>query len=109
MVFVSEVVLPIEVIPTTRIHLQYAKDNGKQLIHDLDTIDEVRDQTKLRIIAYQQRITKAYNMNIRMIRFQVGYLVLRMSFKNIIWSSDGKFTPKWESPYQIDTEAGKRA
>lgn len=75
--------LPTEmVMPTTRKHLQDATTNSEALLQDLETVDELRDAAKVRMAAYQQRIAKAYNKNIRIRRFQEGDLVLRKTFQN---------------------------
>ena len=77
-VFKTEVVIPTDVvIPMARYLLQDQVNNDGILAQDLDTIDELRDLAKIRIAAYQQRITKAYNKNIKVKRFQIGDLVLR--------------------------------
>ena len=110
LVFGTEAVIPTEmVIPTARTNLQTLEINNEILTHDLDTVDEIRDLAKIRIAAYQQRIAKTYNKNIRIRRFQVGDLVLRKAFQNTTNPKDGKFAPKWEGPYLIDSEAGKGA
>ncbi|KAD4180148.1 hypothetical protein E3N88_28739 [Mikania micrantha] len=62
-----------------------------------------------RMAAYQQKIAKSYNNNIRIRRFQVGDLVLRKAFQNTTNPMDGKLAPKWEGPYKIDSEDGKGA
>ena len=59
--------------------------------------------------AYQQRISRAYNKNIRTRRFQVGDWVLRKAFQNTTNPADGKLAPKWEGPYEVESEAGKGA
>jgi hypothetical protein len=110
LVFGAEAVIPTEmVIPTARSGLQNPQDNDRALMENLETVDELRDAARFRIAAYQQRITKAYNKNIRIRRFQVGDLVLRKAFQNTTKASDGKLAPKWEGPYLIDSEAGKGA
>ena len=108
LVFGTEAMLPTEmVMHTARKHLRDATTNSEALLQDLETMDELRDAAKLRMAAYQQRIAKAYNKNIRIRRFQVGGLVLRKVFQNTTKPSDGKLAPKWEDPYLIDSEAGK--
>ncbi|KAD3067148.1 hypothetical protein E3N88_35028 [Mikania micrantha] len=106
----SEAVLPTEmVVPTARSSLQNLESNKEILSEDLDTIDELRDIARIRMATYQQKIAKSYNKNIRIRRFQVGDLVLRKAFQNTTNLADGKFAPKWEGPYKIESEAGKGA
>ena len=69
-------------IPTTRYQLQDQKNNNEILAEDLDIVNELRDLARIRISAHQQRIAKTYNKNIKVIRFQVGDLVLRKAFQN---------------------------
>ena len=95
------------IIPTTRSELQTIESNKETLIEDLDTIDELRDQARIRIAAYQHRISKSYIKNIRIRRFKIGDLVLRKTFQNTTNPADGKLAPKWEGPYRIETKAGK--
>ncbi|KAD4385344.1 hypothetical protein E3N88_25512 [Mikania micrantha] len=110
LVFGSEAVLPNEmIIPTARTHLQTIEANKEVLSQDIDTIDESRDIAKIRMAAYQQKIAKSYNKNIRIRRFHVEDLVLRKAFQNTTNPTDGKIAPKWEGPYKIDFEAGKGA
>jgi hypothetical protein len=110
LVFGSEAVLPTEmVIPTARTSNQDPAGNDSNLFIDLDTIDELRDQARIRMAAYQQRISGSYNKNLRLRRFQVGDLVLRRAFQNTTNPADGKLAPKWEGPYLIEAEAGKGA
>lgn len=68
------------------------------MAQDLDTINEIRDLIKIRITAYQQRIAKTYNINIKVRSFQVRHLVLINTFQNSKNIKDGKLEPKWERP-----------
>lgn len=59
LVFKTEVMIPPEmVITTVRSCLQNLETNYRDLVDDLDTIDELRDSAKLLITTYQQRITR---------------------------------------------------
>ena len=108
--FGSEAMLPVETtIPTIRNILQDTDNNKQNLIDDLDTINELRDQANIRIPAYQNKISRSYNKNIRIRRFNIGDLVLRKAFQNTTNPADGKLAPKWEGPYRIENKAGKGA
>ena len=110
LVFGAEAVIPTEmVIPTARITHQNPEDNTRSLLEDLDAVEELRDLAKIRMASYQQKISRAYNKNIRVRRFQEGDLVLRKAFQNTTNPADGKLAPKWEGPYLIDSDAGKGA
>ena len=110
MVFVAEAVIPTEmVIPTARSNLWNPEQNPEVLCQELDTIDETRNAARLRMAAYQQRISRTYNKNIRIRRFKVGDWVLRKAFQNTTNPADGKLAPKWEGPYEIESESGKGA
>lgn len=75
--FGTQAVIPPEVIiliASTRFYNQ--EEKYKILANDLDTVDELRDLSKIRIMAYQQKISKSYNKNILIRRFWVGDLFL---------------------------------
>ncbi|KAD5802666.1 hypothetical protein E3N88_14026 [Mikania micrantha] len=97
------------VVPTARSSLQNLESHKEILSEDLDTIDELRDIARIRMATYQQKVSKSYNKNIRICRFQVGDLVLRMAFQNTTNPANGKLAPKWEGPYKIESEAAKGA
>lgn len=97
MVFGTEVVIPLKIMfLTIRKRFRNQEENDKILAKGLDTVDKLRDLAMLRISAYQQRITKSYNKNIRIRRFQVGDLIFRNIFQIITKLSAGKLAPKWK-------------
>ena len=54
LVYRTEVVLPTDVMkPMTRYSLTMSESNKEQLVHDLDTIDELRDMARIRMASYQ--------------------------------------------------------
>jgi len=110
LVFGAEAVIPTEmVIPTARSSLRDPESNPEALCQELDTVDESRDAAKLRMAAYQQRLAKSYNKNLRTRRFRVGDWVLRKAFQNTTNPADWKLAPKWEGPYEIESDSGKGA
>ncbi|XP_076945189.1 uncharacterized protein LOC143616159 [Bidens hawaiensis] len=110
LVFGAEAVILTEMVyPTARTSILDPQRNDENLLHDLDTVEELRDQARFRMAAYQQKMAGAYNKNIRIRRFEVGDLVFRKAFQNTTNSADGKLALKWEGPYLIEAEAGKGA
>ncbi|XP_076953883.1 uncharacterized protein LOC143628098 [Bidens hawaiensis] len=110
LVFGAEAVIPTEMVyPTARTSIRDPKTNNENLVQDLDTMEELRDQARFRMATYQQKTDGEYNKNIRIRRFHVGDLVLRKAFQNTTYPADGKLAPKWEGPYLIESEAGKGA
>ena len=95
------------VIPIARYLLQNQENDDKILAQDLNTVYELKDLAKILIVAHQQQITKAYNKNINVRRFQIGDLVLRKIFQNTKDPNVGKLAPKWEGSYLIEAEVGK--
>lgn len=78
-----EAILPPEVsIPSARCEHASEEHNGKVLSHELDLLDKRRDQAYIRIAAYQQKIVRYFNKNIRARSFKQGDWVLRRVFQN---------------------------
>ena len=61
---------------------QQEDQNNLMLLHDLDLINEHRDQAFIQIQNYQEATAKYYNSHIRNRRFHEGDLVLRKVFQN---------------------------
>ncbi|XP_074337206.1 uncharacterized protein LOC141708069 [Apium graveolens] len=80
--------------------------NKHELTHDIDTIDELREVTKIRMAIYQQKVARSYNKNVHFRTFQVGDMVLRKVFHNMMDMSSGKFADIWERTYLITTVIG---
>ncbi|KAL6325883.1 hypothetical protein AAG906_038372 [Vitis piasezkii] len=57
-------------------------DENKELERNLDWADEVRENTSIRMAAYQQRVAAHYNRKARPRVFKVGTLVIRRVFEN---------------------------
>ncbi|CAH9088267.1 unnamed protein product [Cuscuta epithymum] len=100
-------VIPVEVeVPTSRYGLITEESNNVELVHDLDTIDELREKARVQMAAYQQRVARSYNKDVRAKVFRKGDWVLRKSFGN---EAIGKFSPNWEGPYEITEVVGQGA
>ncbi|XP_076898214.1 uncharacterized protein LOC143551723 [Bidens hawaiensis] len=110
LVFGAEAIIPTEMVyPIAKTSIRDPQTNDENLVQDLDTVEELRDQERFRMVTYQQKIAGAYNKNIRIRRFRVEDLVLQKAFQNKTKPADGNLAPKWEGPYLIESKAGKGA
>ncbi|XP_074337439.1 uncharacterized protein LOC141674629 [Apium graveolens] len=110
LIYGTEAVLPTEVmIPTTRYGLLTSDVNNRELSHEKDTMDELREMVKIRLVSYQQRVNNTYNKHVHIRTFRVGDMVLREMFQNTVDVMAGKFADTWEGPYFIDVVVGRGA
>ncbi|XP_008222401.1 PREDICTED: uncharacterized protein LOC103322272 [Prunus mume] len=100
--FGTEAVALVEIgQPTYRTSIYEAEANNEQLALNLDFIDELRDQSNMRNVAYKQRIAKYYNFRVKPRAFTTGDWVMRtvsLATKN---PNEGTLGPTWEGPYEI--------
>jgi len=99
-----EAVIPVEtIVPSVRRTAKPANLdlNMQMLQHNMDFIDERRDQAMIRVQNYQQADARYYNSNIKIRRFEVGELVLRKVFCNMRELNARKLGTNWEGPYRI--------
>ncbi|KAK1411336.1 hypothetical protein QVD17_37884 [Tagetes erecta] len=81
LVFGAETVIPTKMaVPTGRLSIRDPQQNEESLIQDLEPVIELRDLAKIIMAAYQQRVARTYNKNIRIRRFQEGDMILRKAF-----------------------------
>ncbi|XP_074356439.1 uncharacterized protein LOC141696157 [Apium graveolens] len=96
LVYGTEAVLPTEVmIPTARYGLLTSDVKNIELSHDKDTVDELREMTKIRLASYQQRVANTYNKHVHIRNFRVSDMVLRKTFQNTMDVMTGKFADTW--------------
>ncbi|XP_073064122.1 uncharacterized protein [Primulina eburnea] len=75
-----EAIAPAEIGETSLRVKQYKQlENDQALRASLDLIDELRDETSVRVERYRARMAKVYNDRVNPRSFQVGYLVMRKS------------------------------
>ncbi len=55
--------------------------------------------------AYQQRIKREHNKNVKPRTFQIGALVLRKVMANTRKLNEEKVGPNWEGPYKVLSQA----
>ncbi|GLU18333.1 hypothetical protein SLE2022_346390 [Rubroshorea leprosula] len=99
---ILEAVIPIEIgVPSFRVtHFDEGR-NGQLLRENLDLLDEVREEARLRTLVYKQKIANFYNKRVRPRTFKVGDLVLRKAGLTGFETQFGKLAPNWEGPYAV--------
>ncbi|GKV49673.1 hypothetical protein SLEP1_g56411 [Rubroshorea leprosula] len=100
--FGTEAVILVEIgVPSLRISHFEPAQNERLLRENLDFLDEVREQSRLRTLAYKQRIANLYNKRVRPRNFRVGDLVLRKARLTGFETRYGKLAPNREGPYIV--------
>jgi hypothetical protein len=107
LVYGSEAVLPIEVsVPTHRRATFNQAENEEGLRASLDLVEESRDEARLNLAVYQNRMRRTYGRRVHKRDIKVGDLVLRKSAATDKRNEFGKLTPTWEGPYWVVEEMG---
>ncbi|KAG7556857.1 Integrase catalytic core [Arabidopsis suecica] len=104
LVYRMEAVVPAELnVPgLRRSEAPHNEELNSKLLEDvLDTIDERRDQSLIRLQNYQQLTARYYNSKLKNRPLNVGDFVLRRVFDNTKEEGAGKLGINWEGPYQI--------
>ena len=73
--------------------------NEESLAVNLDLVNELRDNNKIREIACKLRASRRYNTKVRPRSFQKEDLVCRMC--SDARKSEGKFSSNWEGPFRV--------
>ncbi|GKV42967.1 hypothetical protein SLEP1_g50318 [Rubroshorea leprosula] len=100
--FGTEAVIPIEIgVPSFKVtHFDEGR-NGQLLRENLDLLDDLREEARLRTLVYKQKIANFYNKRVRPRSFKVGDLVLRKAGLTGFETRFGKLAPNWEGPYTV--------
>ncbi|GKV40237.1 hypothetical protein SLEP1_g47906 [Rubroshorea leprosula] len=100
--FGTEAVIPIEIgVPSFRVtHFDEGR-NGQLLRENLDLLDDLREEARLRTLVYKQKIANFYNKRVRPRSFKIGDLVLKKAGLTGFETRFGKLAPNWEGPYTV--------
>ncbi|XP_074362768.1 uncharacterized protein LOC141703052 [Apium graveolens] len=81
---------------------RYTEEDAEvdQRLH-LDLLEETRENSQLRLAAYQPRAARYYNKKVKGQLLKVGDLVLRKVMPNTKNPHHGVFGANWEGPYNI--------
>ncbi|CAN1281364.1 Retrovirus-related Pol polyprotein from transposon 412 [Linum perenne] len=100
LVYGTEAVLPVEVnLPSLRIQLFNQGGNDAGLHHNLDMIEERREDAAIRLLAEKEQLARRYNAHLRPHHLEEGDWVVRKVFRPI--PQQGKLNANWEGPYKV--------
>ncbi|XP_074355929.1 uncharacterized protein LOC141695591 [Apium graveolens] len=101
--------VPVEVGSGSLRRDRYTEEDAEvnQRLH-LDLLEETRENSQLRLVAYQQCAARYYNKKVKGQLLKVGDLVLRNAIPNIKNPQHGIFRANWEGPYKIKAILWKR-
>lgn len=111
LVFGTEAVIPVEImVQSLRLANWQPEENNEELKVSLDLLLEVRTRALKRMNAYQTKVDRYYNRNVKHRTLQVGDMVLRNMAATFqgqeMKRSRGKLAPKWEGPYRVEKDHG---
>ncbi|XP_077248123.1 uncharacterized protein LOC143887814 [Tasmannia lanceolata] len=76
--FGTEAVIPVDVgAPSPRVAIFDEQLNGDGLRANLDLLEEAREESRIRVSAYKQKVSNYHDLKVRPREFRVGDLVLR--------------------------------
>ncbi|XP_074356049.1 uncharacterized protein LOC141695724 [Apium graveolens] len=94
--------VPVEVGSGSLRRDRYVEEDAEvsQRLH-FNLLEEIRENSQLKLAAYQQRATRYYNKKVKVQLLKVGDLVLRKVMPNTRILQHGVFGANWEGPYRI--------
>ena len=78
-----------------------AEESNEERKVNLDLLDEVREEARIKAEALKRRVKYKYNSKLRPRQFQVADLVMRKAHP---YQLENKLSPKWIGPFRV-TEA----
>ena len=115
----TEAVAPVEIgLKSPRIELASVEHNEEALRHNLDLLDEKRDQVQKHIEDYQRKTARYYDQKVKPRSYKPGDLVLKKLIPARKNPAHRKLGPNQEGPYivsrivrsgnyELQTEEGK--
>ncbi|XP_077248387.1 uncharacterized protein LOC143888001 [Tasmannia lanceolata] len=99
--FGTEAVIPVDVgTSSPRVTSFNEQLNSDGLRANLDLLEEIREESRIRVAAYKQRVSNYHDSKVRPREFRTGDLVLRRAAVSQPLKV-GKLSPTWEGPYRV--------
>jgi len=107
LVYGSDAMIPIEIQENSpRFQNVVAKEFNEERKVNLDLLDEVREEARIKAEALKRRVEYKYNSKLRPCQFQVADLVMRKAHP---YQLESKLSPKWTGPFRVTKALGNGA
>ena len=83
-----------------------AEDSNEERRMNLDLLDEVKEEARMKAEAGKRRVERRYNSKVRPRQFRGGDLVMRKTHQ---YEMEIKLSPKWTGPFRITEALGNGA
>jgi len=99
--------IPIEIQESSsRFQNFVAEHSNEERRMNLDLLDEVREEARVKAEAVKRRIERRYNSKVTSRQFRSGDLVMRKAYQ---YEMKNKLSPKWTGPFKITEVLGNDA
>jgi len=99
--------IPVEIQESSpRFQNFVVEDSNEERGMNLDLLDEVREEARVKVEAVKKRVERKYNSRIKPRQFKDGDLVMRKAHQ---FEMENKLLPKWTGPFRITEALGNGA
>jgi len=99
--------IPVEIQESSpRFQNFVAEESNEERRVNLDLLDEVREEVRIKAEALMRRVDYKYSSKLKPRQFQVTDLVMR---KAHLYQLENKLSPKWTGPFRVTEAAGNGA
>ncbi|XP_068503965.1 uncharacterized protein [Phaseolus vulgaris] len=107
LVYGSDAMIPVEIQESSP-HFQsfMAEESNKERKVNLDLLDEVREEARIKVEALKRRVEHKHSSKLRPRQFQVADLVMRQTHP---YQLENKLPPKWTDPFRVMEVLGNGA
>ncbi|XP_068503643.1 uncharacterized protein [Phaseolus vulgaris] len=107
LVYRSDAMIPREIQENSPCFQNFVvEESNEERKVNLDLLDEVREEARMKAKALKRRVEYKYNSKLRLWQFQVADLVMR---KAHWYQLERKLSPKWTGPFRITKALGNGA
>ena len=107
LVYDTDAMIPVEIQESSPCSQNFVAEESKEERKvNLDLLDEVRDEARIKAEALKRKVEYKYKSKLRPRQFQVADLVMRKAHP---YQLENKLSPKWTGPLRVTEALGNRA